>query len=259
MHVAPERIRDELTGCLAGPWRVSALRDLDELGLLAVILPEVAVLRGTPQPRQYHREGDVFEHSLRAVATLPADAPLFIVWATLLHDSGKPETLQFMTKDGERRITTPDHARVSARIAETVLRRLRLPKTEIETVVWLISHHMSLKRIEEMRPARREAYVLDPRFPWLLELHRADASGTEPRDLSLYAHDLKLYERMRHMYGTAVSTTPPLLIDGHELQEALGLEPSQKIGELLEAIRDAQLAGELQTRAQAIQFAKRQL
>lgn len=257
-HIAAERVRAELNGCLGGHWRVAALQDLDELGLLAVVLPELSALKGTPQPVQYHKEGDVWDHTLRAIGTLPAEVPLFLVWGVIFHDSGKPKTLQYDTADGSVRISTPDHARVSSEVAEVVLRRLRFPKTEIDTISWLIRHHMSLARIEQMRPARREAYVLDPRFPWLLELHKADAAGTVPTDLSLYAHNVKLYERMKHAHRTA-KDTPPLLVTGHDLQAELGLGPGRKIGELLELIRDAQLAGQLSSREEALAYARRQL
>lgn len=255
-HVSAERVRDELSQMLDGPWRLQSLQDLDESGLLAEILPEVEALKGTPQPAQYHHEGDVFAHSLRAVGTLPSDAPLFLVWAVLLHDSGKPQTVAYEERGGEPIITTHDHARVSADIARTVLRRLKQPKTEIETVAWLIAHHMSLARIDQMRPARREAYVLDPRFSWLLELLKADASGTTPTDLSLYVADLKLLERMKVEHGRMQTDRPELLVDGHTLERELNLEPGPVIGQLLEQIRDAQLAGQLRTTDEALQFAK---
>lgn len=255
-HVSAERVRDELSGMLGGAWRVQALNDLDDCGLLAELLPELDALKGTPQPKQYHREGDVFDHSLKAVGTLPANAPLFMVWAVLLHDSGKPQTISYEERDGEQVIRTHDHARVSAGIAERVLKRLKFPRTEIKTVSWLIAHHMSLARIDQMRPSRREAYVLDPRFPWLLELLKADASGTTPTDLSLYVEDMNLLEKMRAEHGRMHADRPELLIDGHTLERELNLEPGPVIGQLLEQIRDAQLAGQLKTSDDAIAFAR---
>ncbi|MBI4032470.1 CCA tRNA nucleotidyltransferase [Candidatus Berkelbacteria bacterium] len=258
-HISAERIQDELTRILAHPRRVAGLRDLDRTGLLAVILPELEALKGVPQPYQHHQEGDVFDHSLRSVETLAPDAPTFLVLAVLLHDVGKPRTLAYETAAGADKITTYHHAEVSAMVAEQILRRLKFPRTEIETVSWLIAHHMSLLRIDQMRPARREAYVLDPRFPWLLELHKADASGTVPRDLSLYAQDLKLYEKMKADHAQAKRTGPPLLVDGHVLGRELGLEPGPKIGELLEAIRDAQLAGQITTKDEAVAYARSRL
>lgn len=256
-HVAAERIGDELTRMLANAERHQAISDLDRLGILRIVLPEIEACKGTPQPREFHHEGDVYDHTLRAVGVLRADAPAFLAWATLFHDSGKPETLTYPTEHG--RITSRKHSDRSAELAVQALRRLRRPRAEIATVDWLIRHHMQLKDIEAMRPSRREAYVLDPRFPWLLELHRADAEGTKPKDLSLYAHNLKLYERMRAHHEQTSAARPPLLVDGHDLQAELGLEPGQQIGALLEEIRDAQLHGAIKTREEALAFARQRL
>ncbi|MBI4022959.1 CCA tRNA nucleotidyltransferase [Candidatus Berkelbacteria bacterium] len=254
-HVAAERVRDELARMWAGPRRASALHDLDQVGLLQAILPEVDNLKGTPQPYEFHREGDVFEHTSQAVAALPSDAPSFLVWATLLHDVAKPATLTYPS-GSQGRISSRSHSDTSAVMAGAILRRLRAPKAEIETVAWLIGHHMRLADIEHMRPARQEAYVLDPRFPWLLELLRADATGTTPTDLSLYAHDLKLYERLKANHERQVRERPPLLLNGHDLQTELGLEPGPKIGELLEQVRDAQLHGQVKTKTEALKFVR---
>jgi len=256
-QIAGERIRDELNSLLSTTTRTEALNDLHRTGLLGHILPEVVALQGTPQPIEYHKEGDVYDHTLRAIDTLAADVPLFLIWAVLLHDVGKPATLAYQNSRGQPQITTYHHAEVSADIAERILRRLRFPKTEIEAITWMIAHHMSLMRIEQMRPARRETYVLDPRFPWLLELHKADAAGTVPKDLSLYAHDLKLYEKMKAEHIREKSTRAPILVDGHELQKQLQLRPGPKIGHLLEQIRDAQLAGEISSKQDAIDLAAR--
>lgn len=255
-HVSAERIREELNAMLDGKWRVDAVLDLERSDVLGVLLPEILALKGTPQPRQYHQEGDVFDHTVKALGTLPPDSPLFLVWSVLFHDSGKPMTLGYEERDGEQIITTHDHARVSASIAKAVLRRLKFPRTEIETVYWLIAHHMSLARIDQMRPSRREAYVLDPRFPWLLELLKADASGTTPTDLSLYVEDMNLLDRMRSEHGRMHKDRPELLVDGHTLERELNLAPGPVIGQLLEQIRDAQLAGQLKTSDEAIAFAR---
>lgn len=255
-HVAGERLRDELNRILASPRRAEGLVDLDRTGLLAQLLPELDALKGVPQPREHHQEGDVFDHALRAVAALPADVPTFLVWAVLFHDAGKPRTLAYETAAGTDKITTYHHAEVSALIAERILRRLRFPRVEIDAVAWLIAHHMSLMKIDAMRPARREAYVLDPLFPWLLELHRADAAGTLPVDLSLYAKTTKLYERMKADHARLTVAKPAVLVDGHVLARELNLEPGPKIGELLEVVRDAQLAGQLKTRAEAVAYAR---
>lgn len=256
-HVALERVGDELTKMLAHSSRLMAIEDLERLHILGDVLPEIDRLKGTPQPLEYHHEGDVYDHTLRAIAALPGDAPAFLAWAVLFHDAGKPETLTYPGLDGK--IGSSKHSERSAELAVAALQRLRRPRTEQSIVDWLIQHHMKLKDIEAMRLSRQEAYVLDPRFLWLLELHRADAEGTEPKDLSLYLHNLKLYKRLKAHHKVTHERRPPLLVDGHDLQENLGLQPGRQIGELLEEIRDAQLHGTIKTREEALVFARQRL
>lgn len=257
-HVAKERIGNELDLMLGSDNRSKAIQDLDKLGLLAIILPEIDELKGTPQPQEFHQEGDVFDHSLKALSTLTPDAPSFLAFAVLFHDSGKPKVLKYPQNSNER-ITTYGHARVSANIAEQVLRRLKFSRTYLDTVTWLISHHMSLKNLDELRPNKRELFLLDPRFPWLLELHRADALGAKPADLSLYIKDMQLYEKVKEDHKKTIASAKPLLVNGFDLQRELKIAPGLVIGELLELIRDKQLRGEIQTKDEAITFAQEYL
>jgi len=116
---------------------------------------------------------------------------------------------------------------------------------------------MKLKEIDAMRPVKRETYVLDPKFPWLLELHRADAAGALPVDLSLYTATLKLYERMKTEYEVQRTQSPPVLVDGNDLMRELQIGPGPIVGELLELIRDAQLQGTIYTQSEALELAHR--
>ena len=254
-HVAMERVGDELTKMLKDSSRLIAIQDLDQLGLLRQILPEVEATKGTPQPKAYHQEGDVFQHLLRSVGALPKQAPSFLVWATLLHDVAKPQTVRYPSSNTGR-ITTYGHAKQSAAVASRILSRMRRSREEIEVVVWLIAHHMSLANIEQLRPVKQERFVLDPRFPWLLELHHADAAGAVPVDLSLYQEDLKLYRRMKQEHERQTSLVVQVLVNGHDLVEELGMVPGPEIGKMLDNIRDAQLGGQVSTKLEALTFAR---
>ncbi|MEK7184001.1 MAG: CCA tRNA nucleotidyltransferase [Patescibacteria group bacterium] len=254
-HISMERIGHELSRMFGHSSREQAVRDLDQIGLLQILLPEVVATKGTPQPREFHKEGDVFEHLLLSLKAVPADAPSFLAWAALLHDVAKPLVIKYPAAGSTGRITTYGHAKQSAAVSRRILTRLRQPNTEIEVVEWLIANHMSLAHIEQLRPAKREQFVLDPRFPWLLELHHADAAGALPVDLGMYNQNLALYKRMKAAHAEHIAATPPLLLDGHDLI-ALGVPASPKIPELLEAVRNAQLVGKVTNKETALAFVR---
>ena len=91
-RISAERVREELSRLLTGGGARRGMELLDETGLLAELLPEVSALKGVDQPPAFHPEGDVWEHTLRALDLLPLEegrADLRLAWAALLHDVGK--------------------------------------------------------------------------------------------------------------------------------------------------------------------------
>ena len=255
--VSGERVRNELDRIWSDVRRSQGLRELADVGLLQVVLPEVDQLRGLPQPKRYHREGDTFDHTVRAVATLPADAPSFLTWAVLLHDVGKYQTLHYPDESGGR-LRFDGHAQAGAGLVRQIGVRLHMSRTEMETIAWLVEHHMHLVGLDTMREAKRREYLLDPRFRWLLELHHADAAGTVPRDLTLYAEVKSFYTHyLKRWHREQAGGTPRPLLTGHDLQIALKLAPGKRVGELLDEIRAAQLEGTVRTKTAALKLAKK--
>lgn len=257
--VSAERIRDELNKMLLAPHRVEALEDLDKLGLLKVILPELEALHGINQEWKFHGKGDVLTHTLLAVKVLPQDIKLEVVWGTLLHDIGKPATKGTVPdkRFGGTRTGFYGHHEVGATIAEALLRRLRFPNDQIDLIVWLVRHHMMIHEILEMRVGRQKRWLLDPRLPDLLELHRADASGKgEGKRINLQAYQdvKKLMQDER-----AKPPPPPKLVDGNDIMKEFKLKPGPRVGELLKLVEDAVWEGEIKTKEEALQLVKKQL
>mgnify|MGYP001557994647 CR=1 FL=1 len=255
-HISSERILTELDRMWGDPTRAASLAELAELGLLAEILPEIAALRGVPQPYMYHQEGDVFDHTVRALETLPKRAPTFMVWAVLFHDAGKSTTISYPKEPGER-IRYDRHKTVGAEMARAAGVRISMARTEIETIAWLVDHHMDLKGLDTLREAKRRAYLLDPRFKWLLELHHADAAGTIPRDLSLYREVKTFYKKYLALWRTEQKVGPPAaLLSGHDLRDELGVAEGPEMGKILAKIQEAQLEHQISNRTEALELAR---
>jgi len=238
--VSAERVRDELVRMLTGPDPGRALTLLRETGLLAVVLPEVAAEIGVPQPANFHPEGDVFEHTRRAVAALRGPSPA-LAMATLLHDVGKPPTLEYAPD----RIRFSGHDERGAELAQAVMERLRFPRRDTERVATLVARHMIFKDLPQMREARRRRLFADDLFPDLLELHRVDIVAS--------FGDLAPYEWVR-AEAERVATEPPppaRLVSGEDVL-VRGVPAGPGVGRVLEAVEDARLEGRIRTRDEAL-------
>lgn len=242
--VSAERIRDELVKMLTGPYPAKALDLLRGTGLLHAVLPEVAATIGVRQPPEFHPEGDVFEHTRLLLELLPADPPVELALAALLHDVGKPATQTF-----EDRIRFNNHPAVGARLAKNVMERLRFPNSVTESVVDVTRRHMDFKHVREMRPSKLKRFIRQDNFAIHLDLHRLDCLASHG-NTDNYEF---LIDYMNHLAPEVVK--PPPLIDGYDLIE-LGGKPGPLFATILKEIEDGQLDGEIVSREQALAAAK---
>ena len=246
VQVSNERVRDELTRMLTEGHARRAFELLDESGLLTIVLPEVARMKGVEQPPQYHPEGDVWVHTLMLLDHLPAGAPPTLAWGMLLHDAGKPAT--FQPPDPNRpgdRIRFNGHAEVGVRIAEDLLDRLRFPNDSKAQIASLVRHHMRFGDILDMRESTLKRFLRLPAFDEHLALHRADCLSSHGR--------LHLYDFARQHFENAEPEhiNPPLLVTGRSLIQA-GYKPGPAFKRMLEAAEDAQLEGRITTPEQGM-------
>ncbi len=182
-----QSVENELTQHRAGWWkRVTAL------------VPELIDLVGTPQPANYHAEGDVAIHTQLAVTACTEDDDPDLHWAALLHDIGKP----MATKTEAGKITAHGHNAIGAEIAAKILHRLKMPKQRSDKIVWAIRHHTfhlswNLKSPEKASK-RHKRFMADPRFPFLLNLLRIDSMASLANRQSMQTYELykQLYEKI---------------------------------------------------------------
>ncbi len=295
--VAAERVRDELCRLLAAPRAAESLRLLDELGLLMTIIPELAATRGARQPKEHF--WDVLQHSIETVAAIEfvlrveksaywdSEVLAFVPWsaalaehfsqevsvghtrrmllklAGLLHDIAKPQTTS-IEENGRMRFF--GHAKEGACVVEGIMKRLRFSAREIDMVWRMVEHHLRPGQMGGEMPSRRAIYRyfrdtgdvgIDTIFLNLADHLAARGPKLKLEEWGEHAQSLAyvLEERFREESVVAL----PKLISGHDLIDVYGMTPGPHVGELLEAVREAQADGEVATREEALSFVHKRL
>ncbi len=244
LSVSWERIADELKRTLVSERRRKGVELLDRSGLLDVILPDVSRMKGVPQPPQFHPEGDVFLHTLLCLDALK-EPPWPLALAALLHDIGKPPTMQVLD-----RIRFHEHETLGARMAGRICNQLRMSNDDRDETVWLVERHMVFKDVPNMRQSTLKRLFAHPHYKVLEELHRVDKLASDG--------DMSTLEFCRAKYAEfgIEEIKPPRLITGHDLME-LGVPEGPDVGRILRAVEDAQLDGQLKTKEEALAFVKK--
>lgn len=252
--VSVERVTEELQKILSSRRPSVGLKPLEETGILRHILPELSALRGV-EAVDGHRHKDNFYHTLQVVDNL-VDAiwdrdpreTLWLRWAAVLHDVGKPRTKRFVSGTGW---TFHGHEEVSARMVRRVFERLRLPTDDrMEVTERLVRlHHRPVALVDESvtdSAVRRLVFDAGDLVEDLMTLVRADITSKNPAKVRRYLGafdrvDEKIVEveekdRLRNFQ-------PP--VDGHEIMETLGIGEGLAVGIVKTAIREAILDGEI--------------
>jgi poly(A) polymerase len=249
--VSRERILEELNRLLLAPYASRGLRLAADLGLLAVILPEVLDLRRTSQGT---RSKDVFEHTLRVIDRTRPDPVLR--WAALLHDIGKPRT--FVQTDHE--IHFPAHEIVGERLSAEILARLRADAALAKRVSRLAGLHMRANQYEDDwtdGAVRRLMRETGQDLVLLLELSTADVTSYRAAKVEAALDRVRrLRERVRRLEEEASLEEIKSPLDGDELMEIFGRGPGPWIkavkSYLLDLVIDGQLAPSDKSRAEEL-------
>ena len=198
--------RDLLMGILGSRNPEKGLALLAEAGFVAEVWPELAAMAGIPHGKDFHPEGNVWEHTL-ATLTYRKRPDLVLSLALLLHDSGKPDA----EGAGEKRFD--GHAEIGARISVRFLRRLGFPDALIEGVEFLVRYHMMPPALKSLPSFRTDPILASPFFPVLLELYRADASSS-------YADEEGYYEACRIYKAWQRDRGNPFIVEKKRRQRA---------------------------------------
>jgi poly(A) polymerase len=259
---AGERQFAELRGIVAGPRPLRGLELMHELGLTAVVLPELEALRGVVQNPNHHL--DVLGHTQAVLeewlglerdlggfaGELTPEIQAFLEepladelsrrealrFGALFHDLGKPET----RNEGSGYVTFIGHDEVGARIIAEICTRLRVSRRLSINLQGLALHHLRLGFLIHQRPlSRRAVYDYLVASEEMIQAH-LDLAREMLRDALAWHRD--------------GPPRPPLT--GDDLTRELGLEPGPELGRLLDELRAETFTGEIGDREQALERAR---
>ena len=245
--VAAERISQELRKILVHPSRAEGMALAMDTGLIDAVLPPVARMRGLPQNKPAQPDGDLWDHTRLVLEFLPEKSSAELAFAALLHDVGKPDTFAV---NSEGRATFHHHEQVGRKIADRIARDLKLANAERERIGWLVEYHQYLGEPTVLREAKLKRILAEPGIEDLLALHRADAIAT-----SGHAENVDYCEAYLRDQPTGPINPPPLL-SGHDLARH-GLKPGPRFKQYLEAVYEAQLERQVQSKKDALEWLDR--
>jgi putative nucleotidyltransferase with HDIG domain len=244
-EISAERIFAECDRMLCGRHPDRAVTLLAQSGLLHKVLPEVADCIGIEQPSEFHPEGDVFEHTVKALGLMGPKPTSTLAWSVLLHDIGKKDTMRKAD-----RIRFNNHDNVGASMAQEILHRMRSSNILIDSVSACIENHMNFMNVTKMRLSTLKRLLSRPTIGDELELHRIDCSASHG-NLDNY-HFVK--EKLSELAVDRIKPAP--LLRGEDLIH-LGLKPGPLFGKILRDMYDLQLDEKVFSKEEAVEFARK--
>lgn len=238
-HVAWERIWAEFSRLLCSPGAQEVLLSFPEV--VCQIIPEFAPCVGFDQ-KNFHHRYDVYTHSVMALANTPPLLPVRL--AALLHDAGKPKTFSLDERGVGHFYGHPKH---SVALADTALRRLRLPNDLREQVLTLIERHDLPVEPERKWVGRWLARLGEDTFSLLLHLKRGDrAACADPAPPSPDPFEVAESLALELLEEHACLSLKDLAVDGRDCLSAglRGKEIGQTLQRLLDAVSEGVIPNE---------------
>ena len=243
--ISQERIIDELNKIMLSPSPSIGFVEMSRSGLLPIIFPELAAMEGV-EVRNGRAHKDNFYHTLEVLDNVchhgGERATLWLRWAALLHDIGKPRSKKWENGVGW---TFHNHNYIGQKMVPTIFRRMKLPTDErMAYVAKLVGLHMRPIAIadEEVTDSavRRLLFEAGEDIEDLMILCEADITSRNQQKKQRFLDNFQLVrQKLADLQARDNYRTWQNPITGEEIMETFGLSPCKEIGILKQAVKDA--------------------
>ncbi len=244
--ISKERVSDELNKIMLSPKPSVGLHLFYETGLMKHFLPEVLALKGVEEiDGQLHK--DNFYHTLQVVDNISETTDnLWLRYAALFHDIGKPVTKKFIKGTGW---TFHNHEYVGGKMVYKIFKRMKLPLGDklkyVQKIVMMSSRPIAVTDDQATdSAARRLLFDAGDDINDLMLLCEADITTKNQKKKEGFLKNFQLVrERLKEVEeaDSIRNFQPP--VDGGEIMQTFGLSPGREIGIIKEAIKEAILEG----------------
>jgi len=247
--LSAERVSEELNKMISTPRPSMAFRLMDEAGLLEYVLPQLLALKGV-ETVDGRGHKDNFAHTLAVLDNVVASDEnhnLWLRWAALLHDIGKPATKRWDNAVGW---SFHGHEVVGSKMVPGIFNALKLPLDAMKYVrklVWL--HLRPIALVDDGvtdSAVRRLLFDAGDDIDDLMKLCKADVTSKNPVKVAKVRSNFELVERkLVEVEAKDAIRNFKNPITGEYVMEVYGLSPCREIGVLKEAVKEAILEGEI--------------
>ena len=242
--VSGERIKDELNKIIMTATPSRGFVDLHRAGLLQMVLPELAAL-DVVERRGDKAHKNNFYHTLEVLDNVSRrGAGLWLRWAALMHDIGKPRCKRW---DAAQGWTFHNHNYVGAKMVPQVFRRMALPlDAKMKYVQKLVDLHMRPIAIadEEVTDSavRRLMNDAGDDIDDLMTLCEADITSKNEGRKKMFLENFRMVrEKLADLKERDYKRLLQPCIDGNEIMEMFALPPCREVGLLKQALKEAVL------------------
>ncbi len=240
--VSQERITDELNKVMLSDCPSIGLVEMDRADLLRHVLPELCLMQGVER-RRGRAHKDIFYHSLQVLDNTARRSPdLWLRWAALLHDVGKPRSKRWEEQAGW---TFRNHNAIGASMVPAIFRRLKLPTDQrMDYVQQLVALHMRPIAIADSQvtdsAVRRLLFEAGGHIDDLMTLAEADITSANHEARQRFLANFRLVrQKIADLQERDNYRTWKNPISGQEVMQALSLPPCPLVGQLKQAVKDA--------------------